>query len=88
MISKILKFSAVWCGPCRVLASNLKDFNRVPIEEINCDENEEEVSKYSVRNIPTLVFLDEHGMEVERTIGLVTIDQINKIIDKYEVNKA
>lgn len=88
MVSKILKFSAIWCGPCRVLASNLKNFNRVPIKEIDCDEDEEMVSKYNIRNIPTLVFLGEDEMELERTTGLVTIDQINKIIDKYEINKA
>ena len=31
-------------------------------------------------------FLDENGNELERTVGLQTLDQINSIIDKYEAN--
>lgn len=85
-VSKILKMSAEWCGPCRVLKQNLVNFTRVPVEEINVEENQEAVTKYKIRNIPVLIYLDENGNELERTVGLQTLDQINSIIDKYEAN--
>lgn len=85
-VSKILKMSAEWCGPCRVLKQNLANFTRVPVEEINVEENQEAVTKYKIRNIPVLIYLDESGNELERTVGLQTLDQINSIIDKYEAN--
>lgn len=78
--------SAEWCGPCRVLKQNLVNFTRVPVEEINVEENQEAVTKYKIRNIPVLIYLDENGNELERTVGLQTLDQINSIIDKYEAN--
>ena len=85
-ISKILKFSGSWCSPCIVLKNNLVNFTRVSIEEVDVDENPNEVAKYKIRNIPVLVYLDENGEEVDRTVGLVTVDQINSIIDKHETN--
>lgn len=85
-INKILKFSASWCSPCRVLKQNLEGFTRVPVEEIDVESNTDEVTKYGIRNIPVLVYLDENGNEVDRTVGLVTVQKINEIIDKHETD--
>lgn len=85
-VSKILKFSGSWCGPCKVLKNTLANFTRVPVEEIDVDENLDEVTKYKIRTIPVLVYLNENGEEIDRTVGLQTIDQINAIIDKHEAD--
>ena len=85
-ISKIKKFSATWCGPCRVLKQNLEGFTRVPVEEIDVEANTDETTKYNIRNVPVLVYLDENGNEVDRTVGLITVQKINEIIDKHETN--
>ena len=85
-ISKIKKFSATWCSPCRVLKQNLEGFTRVPVEEIDVEANTDETTKYNIRNVPVLVYLDENGNEVDRTVGLVTVQKINEIIDKHETD--
>ena len=40
MVTKIYKVGAEWCGPCRQLKQELKDFDLVPIIEIDADEDE------------------------------------------------
>ena len=38
---RVLKFSASWCNPCKVLAKTLKEVQtELPIEEYDIDENE------------------------------------------------
>lgn len=85
-ISKIKKFSASWCSPCRVLKQNLEGFTRVPVEEIDVEVNTDETTKHNIRNVPVLVYFDENGNEVDRTVGLVTVQKINEIIDKHETD--
>lgn len=85
MITKILKFSASYCGPCQALKRNLKDLD-FPIEEIDVQENEELAAKYGIRNIPTLIYLDEDGKILHRSVGLVTKDAVLAKID--ELNEA
>ena len=85
-VSKIIKLSTSWCNPCKVLKKNLEGFTRVPVEEIDCEENPDMAQKYNVRNVPTLIYLNDKNEIIDRTVGLQTLDQINAIIDKYETD--
>jgi thioredoxin 1 len=84
----ILQFSAEWCGPCKMLTpimlklaeENLE--NDVTIGKVNVDTNSDIGAKYSVRNIPTLVFL-KNGIEIERTTGLQTKDSLQTKINTF-----
>jgi len=42
--------------------------NTIPVQKINVDEQSEMAIQYNVRNIPTVVLL-ENGQEVKRIIG-------------------
>ena len=50
MVTKIYKVGSEWCGPCRLLKQELKDFNLVPIIEIDADEDEIFCEKYNIKN--------------------------------------
>ena len=58
---EVLKFSATWCGPCRVLAQTLKDVEG--ITNIDIEKDQETSRKYGIRSVPTLVFLKD-GVDV------------------------
>ena len=68
-MKQYLYFSAPWCGPCRMLGPVMERVNNtIPVQKINVDENSEMAQQYNVRNIPTVVLL-ENGQEVKRIIG-------------------
>ena len=83
MVTKIYKVSAEWCGHCRQLKQELKDFDLVPIIEIDADEDEAFCEKYNIKNIPILLFCDENNNVIDRQVGFITkkdlIEKITKI---------
>jgi len=75
---KILKFSATWCGPCRVLSSILKDVEG--ITNVDIDQQKDLAIEHNVRSVPTIIFLKD-GEQVERTTGVITLNKYNEIIN-------
>jgi len=68
---KYLYFSAAWCGPCKTLGPTMERVKSqgVPVEKVNVDENQDLVTQYSVRSIPTVVLVDNTGKEYARSTG-------------------
>ena len=81
MSVEILKFSATWCGPCRVLSSILKDVEG--ITNVDIDQQKDLAIKHNVRSVPTIVFLKD-GEQVERTTGVITLNKYNDIINNLK----
>jgi len=84
MSVEVLKFSASWCGPCRVLAQTLKDVGG--ITNIDIDKDHETPAKYGIRSVPTMVFLKD-GVEVHRQSGNMPLSMYNQILDEININK-
>ena len=68
---KILKYSASWCSPCKTLKTLLNGFDLFEIEDIDVDENPEKTLEYNVRNVPTLILIDEDEKELWRHSGII-----------------
>jgi thiol-disulfide isomerase/thioredoxin len=76
---KILKFYSDTCGPCKTLGENLVKANISHIAyNAEDDDNEELLSKYSIRGLPTLVKTDDEGNVLDKHTGLMTVDQLLK----------
>lgn len=68
-MKKVLKFSASWCGPCKMLSKTFESIETaIPVEEIDIDEHSHLAVEYGVRGVPTLVMIDEN-IEVKRITG-------------------
>ena len=70
-MKEILYFSASWCQPCKQLApvmERLKSEGKINYKKINVDTDTLLSPKYGVRNIPTLILLN-NGNEVNRLVG-------------------
>lgn len=83
MITKIEKFGAAWCGPCKMLDKTLEQLTEVDVVKYDVDEYEDLASEKGIRNIPVLIFYDG-DKEVDRLIGAVSLNKINEIIDKWK----
>jgi thioredoxin 1 len=69
----MVDFWAEWCGPCRMIAPYVEELaveyeGRVVAGKCNVDVERELPMKYSVRNIPTLLFFKD-GELAERHVG-------------------
>ena len=75
-MKEILYFSAPWCAPCKQLGPIMESLSgQINYRKINVDNDTELSTKHGVRNIPTLVLL-ENGEAVNRTTGLQSKQQI------------
>ncbi len=82
-IKVLADFNADWCGPCKMIKPMIEeiaeDNDDIKIVSINIDDEDDLVEKYEVASIPCLVLFDK-GKEVNRHVGLISKDDIEKLI--------
>lgn len=75
-MKKILYFSAAWCGPCKMLGPIMESLaGQINYEKIDVDNNQDLSIQYGVRNVPTLVLLDNNEA-VGRLVGVQSKEAI------------
>ena len=76
-MKKILYFTGVWCKPCQMLGPIMESLNgQINYEKVDVDTNTELPIKYGIRNVPTLVLIDENGTELKRLVGVKSKEEI------------
>lgn len=86
---KLLKFSAGWCGPCKMQKEELaKNPIGIDIQEIDIDstapEDMELVQRYKIMSIPNMVIIDHNDTVQARFIGYTPSDKIKEAIAKIQ----
>ena len=74
----VIDFWAEWCGPCRMVAPLVDELaaeyeGRVVIGKCDVDENDAVATRYSIRNIPTLLFI-KGGEVADKQVGACSKD--------------
>lgn len=80
-MKQILYFTASWCGPCKLLKPKIQALqSKLPITILDVDTNAEACSKYSVRNVPTII-ITSNGNEIARLVGNNITEQ--RIVESF-----
>jgi thioredoxin 1 len=80
----LLDFSAVWCGPCKMLSpivEKIADENlgKVRVGKIDIDDSPDVAKKFGIRGVPT-VLVFKAGKESGRHVGVTNKETLMKLI--------
>lgn len=81
MITKIEKYGATWCNPCKMLDKTLQYLpDTIELIKYDVDEHPELFEEKKIKNVPVLIYYNENNEEVTRTVGSITLNKILEII--------
>jgi thioredoxin 1 len=87
----LVKFSATWCGPCKVVAGTItkvkNEFDKINFIDIDVDDHPDLAKEYQIRSVPTVILFRD-GTEVDRLVGAVKIDALRKVLRDLIKDKA
>ncbi len=71
----LVDFWAEWCGPCRIIAPIIEEIaeqfeGKALVVKCDVDSSPNVAAKYSIRNIPTVLFFKE-GKIADKQVGAV-----------------
>jgi thioredoxin 1 len=80
----LLDFSAVWCGPCKVLSpivDKLADElqGKVRVGKLDIDDSPGVATKFGIRGVPT-VLVFKSGQEAGRHVGVTNKETLIKLL--------
>ena len=80
----LVDFFAEWCGPCKVMAPELKKLadaqgENLRVLKVDVDKNPQAAMHYGVRGVPTLI-LFQQGKQLWRQSGAMSAAQLSAII--------
>ena len=83
---KLLKFSADWCSPCKMLSTTMDKMEfSVPVENMDIDQEQVLARSYGVRGVPTVILVDATGKALKRFSGVKSKGEIEAWLgDVYE----
>jgi thioredoxin 1 len=80
----LLDFSAVWCGPCKMLSpivEKIADENlgKIKVGKLDIDDSPGVAAKFGIRGVPTIVVF-KGGKEAARHVGVTNKETLLKLV--------
>ena len=82
---RVIKFTSTMCIDCQTMNKIFKEIfpkyeGKIVLEEINVQDkssfNDEEIAKYNVTLVPTIILINSAGQQVERIEGAVSKEKM------------
>jgi thioredoxin-like negative regulator of GroEL len=59
-----------------IVVESAKDKLKVPVQEIDIEEDWAVATRYGIRSVPTMILLDDADNEVKRKVGTMNEEQL------------
>ena len=80
-MKKVVRFTASWCEPCKMLAKTLEEVDsKLPIEVVDIDVHPEIAAEFGIRSVPTLVIVEDN-IPSKRIVGNKTKQELEAFIN-------
>ena len=77
-MKKVIRFTASWCEPCKMLAKTLEDVQtNLPIEIVDIDKDSNTAIEFGIRGVPTMVMVED-GAVLKRSVGMKTAKELQE----------
>ncbi len=89
-LPKLLDLGATKCVPCKMMVPVLEELSKeykgqLDVQFIDVWKDSKAAEKYKIQSIPTQIFYDAKGKEVDRHVGFITKEDILKTFDKHGI---
>lgn len=90
----VIDFYADWCGPCKKLKPLFLEWSQNPqyqdisFLKVDADQDEDLCQKYSIKGLPTVVFLNQECENIYQVIGFDPEKIINKLKSLLELQES
>ena len=83
----IVKFTADWCGPCKMMNPVLEEIEKsydgkLDIFNVDVDKEHEAAAAFGIRSIPNMIFLPADGGTPERMVGALPKQKVEEAITR------
>jgi thioredoxin 1 len=90
-LPRLVDLGSVECIPCKMMAPILEEMKteyagRLVVEFIDVNVNRAAATRYGIKLIPTQVFFDASGVEVDRNEGFISKEDILARFEKRGVS--
>ena len=79
----LVDFWAIWCGPCRMQAPILEEFDdkmggKIKVAKVDVDEESELASRFGIMSIPTLMGF-RNGKLISQRVGVQGLGELEQM---------
>lgn len=76
----LVDFSAVWCGPCRMLEPVLEEISKeANVLKVDIDKFQELTASFGIMSVPTLIVF-ENGKQKTISVGYKSKSEVEELL--------